>query len=809
MTTHPTRVDDLVAEMTLEEQASLTGGRDVWYLPAVERLGIGLLKMSDGPSGVRGVEMGTRRSLSFPCGLAAGATWDTELLGRFGTALGDEARSKGVHVLLGPTVCIIRTPLGGRTFESFAEDPHLAARLTAAYVRGVQSRGVASCVKHFACNDQEHERMSISAEVDERTLREVHLVPFEAAVVEAGAWAIMSAYNKVNGTYCGEHDVLLGRILKDEWGFDGVVVSDWLGTHSTVEATLAGLDVEMPGPPSFLGAKLAAAVEAGEVDGAVVTEHARRIVRLAERTGAIGATAAPEAEEDDPGRRAVARELAVAGTVLLRNDGVLPLEPATVRRVALIGPNARDLQVGGGGSSQVTPLAHGSLVEELRRRLPAAEVAVEEGCSIDRGLPALPVAILGGGLDLECFATRDLSGPPARTERLHRSSYVAIGPPAPGVDVTDFGLRATTTFTPDVTGAWELGISSTGPSCLYLDEVLVLDNREPTPGGRFFGFGSEIVSATVELVAGEAHAVRVEMQGADAPIAGVELLAARPSVGDPLARAVAAARAAEVAVVVVGSNSQWETEGEDRGDLRLVGEQDALVAAVAAVNPRTVVVVNNGGPVAMPWVDDVAAVLDVWYPGEEGAAALADVLTGVADPGGRLPVTFPRALEDTAPGGSSEWYPGTDGRVVYGEGLLVGHRHLDAHDVEPLFAFGHGLSYTTFDHGPATVAGTFPDLTVRVPVTNTGGRRGSEVVQLYVEPAERGDGRPVRHLAGFAKLALDAGQAAVAELTLGARSFAGWDPATGGWATLPGAHTLLVGTSSRNLRPAAVVHAPD
>jgi len=335
------RLDDVAAQLTLGELASLTAGRDVWHLPAIDRLGIGALKMSDGPSGVRGERVGHRRSLAFPCGMAVGASWDVDLVSRYGTALAEEAGTKGVHLLLGPTVCIPRTPLAGRTFESFAEDPHLSARLTVAYVRGVQEKGVGCCVKHFACNDQEQERMSISAEVDERTLREIHLPSFEAAVQEAGTWAVMSAYNKLNGAYCSEHPDLLGRILKDEWLFDGVVVSDWWGTHSTVEAASAGLDIEMPGPARHLGAVLEAAAGRGEIGPEVVAEHARRVLRLIERCGVLdGTTAAAEGEDDDDGRRALAHELVVSSTVLLKNEGVLPLRTVDLRRVALIGPIA-------------------------------------------------------------------------------------------------------------------------------------------------------------------------------------------------------------------------------------------------------------------------------------------------------------------------------------------------------------------------------------------------------------------------------------------------------------------------------------
>ena len=335
MTTRRTNeIERLVGAMTLDEKASLTAGAGMWYLPPVERLGIPALKVSDGPSGVRGDSLIGRRSLSLPCGTAVGSTWNPDLVRQLGDVLAAEARSKGVHVLLGPTVCIVRTPLAGRTFESFSEDPLLTARIAGAYVEGVQAGGVACCIKHFACNDQEHERMTISAEVDERTLREIHLVAFEHAVQEAGVWSVMTAYNKVNGIYCGEQPDLIDGVLRREWGFDGLVMSDWFGTHSTAPAALAGLDLEMPGPSAWLGPTLAAAVRAGEVDESVVDGQVRNVLRLMGRVGILGGACAGgrrrDRRTDDPGRRAVARRVAAEGTVLLVNDGLLPLDAASV-----------------------------------------------------------------------------------------------------------------------------------------------------------------------------------------------------------------------------------------------------------------------------------------------------------------------------------------------------------------------------------------------------------------------------------------------------------------------------------------------
>ena len=802
------RVAELVEQLTIDEKAAFTAGADVWHLPPIERLGIGALKMSDGPSGVRGERVGTRRSLSFPCGTAVGATWDEELAARYGTALGDEARSKGVHLLLGPTVCIPRTPVGGRTFESFAEDPHLSSRLTVAYVAAVQARGVGCCVKHFACNDQEHERMTISVDIDERTLREVHLASFEAAVQEAGAWSIMSAYNRLHGTYCGEHPELLGEILKGDWGFDGVVVSDWFGTHSTVDATVAGLDIEMPGPAQFLGSTLAEAVRSGEVDEAVLDDHAVRILTLIERVGLLDNPAkSEEAEEDSPERRALAREIATSGTVLLQNSGVLPLQPRGNQRVAVIGPNAARLETGGGGSSSVSPLRYRSLVGELRERLGDDAVVFEEGYRLERGVPPIDIALVPGGLRMEYFEGTEVEGSPVVTNTLWRGDFIAMGDPEKGLSVRSFSVRATGSFVPDVDGTWTLGVANAGRARVLLDGNVIIDNTEPTKGKFFYGRGSDTVSTTIEFVAGEEHEIVVELAASGSSVAGFQLGAARPPVDDALECAVAAAAAADVAVVVVGSNRQWETEGADRHDLHLPGEQDELVRAIAAANPNTVVVVNAGAPTAMPWADAVGAILMLWYPGEEGPAALADVLVGAVDPGGRLPLTFPVDLADSA---THDWYPGSEGVVTYGERLLIGYRHFDANKVEPAFAFGHGLSYTTFEFGEPTVSvdnesTASPEVAVRVPVTNTGHRAGREVVQLYVESPAAGDGTPLRTLQAFGKVALEPGETATVELVLGERSFARWDEAAHGWTVDAGSYGLAVGASSRDLRHRAEV----
>jgi len=641
--------------------------------------------------------------------------------------------------------------------------------------------------------------MTISAEVSERALREIHLVAFEAAVREAGVWSVMTAYNKVNGTYCGEQPDLIAGILRDEWGFDGLVMSDWFGTHSTAPAALAGLDLEMPGPSAWFGPSLAAAVRQGLVDEVVVDGQVRHLLRLMQRVGHEQIT--EEREDDAPGRRALAREVAAEGTVLLVNDGLLPLpvgEPGY--KVAVIGPNASQLAMGG-GSSEVTPHRRRSVAAALAERLPDAVISYEVGCRIDRGLPSIDLRLIDGeGFGIEYFDQADPSGSPVATGAAHSARILWVGPPRPELTIGKCSVRIGGTFTPDVSGRWRLGLESAGRSVLRVDGAVVVDNTDPARGEGFYGAGSQPVEAEHDLEAGRSYDLSVDVwpRSASSPILGARVGAARPEVGDEFERAIAAAGAADVAVVVVGSNGQWESEGHDRPDLSLPGRQRELIEAIVAANPRTVVVVNAGSPVEMPWAEHVGAVLMTWYPGEEGADALADILVGASEPSGRLPITFPERIEDGPTGGSSRRYPGVNGKVIYEEGVFVGYRH---DGVAPLFAFGHGLSYGEIAYDEVTVT---PEQ-VRVRLVNNGTRRGTEVVQVYVRALDARVPRPDRELVGFVKVPLEAGQQETVEVDLDAAAYKYWDVDTHGWRSDAGRYEVLVGSSSRDIKACAVV----
>jgi beta-glucosidase len=795
----------LVTSMTVEEKALFTAGADLWTLVANERVGIPPIRVTDGPNGARGsglFGLGGETAVCVPCGSALGATWDPELVERVGVMLGEEALTKACRVLLAPTVNLHRSPLGGRNFECYSEDPLLSGKTAAAFVRGVQSQGVVTTVKHFAGNDAEFERHTINSVIDARALRELYLVPFELAVREGGALGIMTAYNRLNGTHCSEHPQLITDILRGEWGFEGFVLTDWLSAGSTVGASAAGLDLEMPGPGAFYGKLLGDAVHAGDVPEGELDEHVMHLLRVFDRIGALDD--APDwasASVDRPEHRALARETAIAATTLLRNHGVLPFDAAKVRTLAVLGPNAERPQMMGGGSANLAPHYVVSLLDALHDHLgEQVEVRFARGVDIDRTAAALATPFR-----VELFAGTERAGNRI-AERAYRDGRLLVVDPLPGgIDATDFSYRATATYVPDESGPHTFSLVQLGgQGRVFVDGSLVIDavTDPPGPGSDFFGFGSAEVEATVDLVAGTPVEVVVEF--AVHPDAfflrGVKLGHRRPSPPDLLDRAVAVAAEADAVIVMVGTNDDWESEGHDRDTMDLPGAQDELVARAVAANPNTVVVVNTGSPVTMDWADDAPAIVQAWFGGQEMGNAVAAVLFGDAEPSGRLPTTFPVRLEHNPSFGN---FPGEFGELRYGESVLVGYRWYDARHLPTRFPFGHGLSYTTCSLGAPTVTSGADVVTLTVPVTNTGTRRGAEVVQCYVAPPQPSSViRPPKELKAFAKVWLDPGEQTVAELTLDTRAFAYWDPSAGdhgAWHVEAGTYELHIGRSSADI----------
>ncbi|MDX2644658.1 glycoside hydrolase family 3 C-terminal domain-containing protein [Streptomyces sp. PA03-1a] len=826
--TSGTPLDDAVeralGKLDLDAKARLLAGQDMWSLPALPEIGLGSLVMSDGPIGVRGVRWtADDPSIALPSPTALAATWDPALARRTGRLLAQEARRKGVHVLLAPTVNLHRSPLGGRHFEAYSEDPYLTGEIGTGYVAGVQDGGVGTTVKHFVANDAETERFTVDNVIGERALRELYLAPFEAIVRDARPWGVMAAYNSVNGTTMTEHHRLQNEVLREEWGFDGFVVSDWAAARDTAAALAGGLDVAMPGSRTVYGQALARAVREGRVEESAVDTAVRNVLRLAARVGLLADTPAAVPADRIPAAidgPALAREIARRSFVLVRNeprDGrpVLPFDPAAVRGIALIGAAARDARVLGGGSAQVFPAHVVAPLDGLRAALP-------EGTPLAYAVGADPneeLAPAGPGFALRAVC-RDAAGEVLGTCTLPGGHVQWMGGDLPDGVTHDtlHSVEVTGTFTPRESGAHHFGTRGLGGFRLVVDGAPVYEGTQVAgpESGPFEGmFGAPVERGRVVLTAGVpvevslTHALPQDRRG---PVRAVvfSLVHGEPQRdGDELiAEAVAAAREAEVAVVVVATTERVESEGFDRADLRLPGRQDELVHAVAAVNPRTVVVVNAGSPVEMPWREEAAAVLIGWFPGQEAGAALADVLLGAAEPGGRLPTTWPARLADAPVG---EVVP-RDGVLRYDEGVFIGYRAWERAGAEPAYPFGHGLGYTDWAYEDASFApaegpeadggrGTLGTLTVRL--RNTGDRAGREVVQVYLAAPAGEDpagGRPARVLAGFLPVELPAGAVTEARIALPRRAAQIWDPSEGDWRTLAGTYTAEVARSVADRR---------
>jgi beta-glucosidase len=794
------RLESLLRLLPLERKVALLTGSDAWGVGPERAIGLRRVVVSDGPAGVRGVAWDERStSVSVPSPTALAASWNEKLVERIGALLAAEARRKRVDVVLAPTVNLHRSPLGGRHFECYSEDPLLTGRIGSAYVRGLQAEGVGATVKHYVANDSETERLTMEARIDERALRELYLAPFEQIVKEARPWLVMAAYNAVNGPTMTENP-LLTEPLKGEWGFDGVVVSDWFAARSSEAAALAGLDLVMPGPSGPWGERLLEAVQEGRVPEEVVDDKLRRLLRLAARVGALeGTEPAPVAQLTAAEVAALVREAAAAGMVLVRNEGsLLPLSADSLRRLAVIGPNATDARIQGGGSAYVYPLASVSPLEGLRAALgDGVEVVHATGVfgreeldpiasadSVDpeTGEPGLRVRLLAQDGDVLRSERRLLARQLWFTDELPAETH---------------RVELSARYRAPVAGLYRIGIGGVGRFRLLADGEEILDawieEESANLGASFLGppqaFAELELSRgqEVELVAGH----EVDLTGI-----GVSLLLGvrrpRRAPEAELAHALELAREADAVVLVVGTNEQVESEGWDRSSLALPAGQAKLVERVAAANPRTVVVVNSGGPVELDWRQQVPAILLSWFPGQEFGIALADVLLGKVEPGGRLPTTWGARQEDVP---VLDTQP-AEGVLEYHEGLHVGYKAWLRAGREPAYPFGHGLGYTSWIYEALSLpAETPPDeeVVARVRLRNSGGRRGREVVQLYLSRPESAIERPALWLAGFAAVEAEAGETVEVSVPIAARAFSHW--AGDRWRTEPGAFRVRAGRS--------------
>jgi len=816
LSSHPAvrqRLESLLLELTLEEKVQLLTGRDFWTTWPMEKIGLRPILVSDGPTGVRGEVWDERQpSMNFPSATAISSTWDPAMAARLGAASAVEARRKGVDVVLGPTINLHRSPLGGRHFEAFSEDPVLTAELAAAYVAGVQRNGVGATPKHYVANDSETDRFTVDAIVDERPLRELYLLAFEKAIVESRAWLVMSAYNSINGTTATEND-LLETPLNSEWGFDGVVISDWTAVRS-IDSAKASQDLVMPGPDGPWGDALVAAVRSGEVAETSIDRKVLRILLLAARVGALEGfepvTADPVDRED---LVAFTREASAAGTVMVKNDALLPLDPTAVGKIAVIGHNAKYARTQGGGSATVLPEKIVTPLDGIRTAFGAENVTYSTGAIVQEGVAELPLTQMTNpatgtpGLRVTFL---DADGKELFTEDRRSTALVWFGGDAP--IRASSTVRLHTTYTPEETGVVRLGAATVGRARIHVDGTLIHDANIEVQGKDIAESFLAPPSSTVEIAvtAGAALDVLVELDTSERtrPLdnalsitIGTELADTDPEA--LIIEAANAAREAEVAVVVVGTNSRVESEGYDRTTLDLPGFQDRLVHVVAAANPRTIVVVNAGSPVIMPWRREVSATLIGYFGGQEFGNALADILTGKTEPGGRLPTTWP-ATQGSVPVLNTT--PDADGKLRYDEGIHIGYRAWLKTGASPAYDFGYGLGYTTWSldsvEGPASPVAAGDRVPLRITLTNTGQRPGKQVVQVYAEKKDSTVNRPVRWLVGAAPVWAEPGESTSVNLQIPTRILAYWN---NGWNYEAGSYQLRVGFSVTDLPSATTI----
>ncbi|KAM0326350.1 hypothetical protein ACHAQA_006952 [Verticillium albo-atrum] len=839
-------IDVLLRQLSLEEKVSLLAGVDIWHTPEIARLGVGAIKTSDGPSGARGKYAVDGPTAAFvPGPVCQAATWSKPQMRDLGRLLCREAKTKTAHVLLAPTICCARNPLGGRNFECFGEDPFLSGSLAVEYVAGVQETGeVAATPKHFVANEQEHERFSISAMISERALREIYLRPFEMVVKSSSPPdCIMTSYNQVNEQHVDMNSYLIKTILREQWGFKGLVMSDWGGTNSTVESLLAGLDLEMPGPPERRGQKLLDSLgkSADTSLREAVDVSVARVLSLAGTYKLLGlspeaATATRDTQEISSTTSEdtkLMREIAASGIVLLKNEkGVLPLNAESLqgKQVAFIGPNAESGTPGGGGSASMNPQYLSQPMDSFKAVAATQGIDLKVkyalGANARKWLPLASVeqwrvASDEGTQDknmvrVDYFANRDLSGPVKETQ-YRGSSNIDVSDSAPldfQVDpVPPYSFRVESVVTPSTTGTHLFSLSSVGDSKLYVDGELIVNNDNWTiPGETFYAFGSVEVIGTKSMEAGKEYHIRVEgwvrkeaRPSGGHPADANHVFAAHPSVRigyqeqlpepeELLAEAVALADESEITVVVLGLSDEWESEGYDRQFMSLPSGQDKLVEALIqrTRRPESIIFVNqSGSPVEVPWVDRVPTFLQAWYGGQEAGNALADVLLGTTNPSGRLPITWPKKYTDLPFASDPESWPGVDGAVIYKEDCQVGYRwYSNSENIQPQWWFGYGQSYTTFKSDVLDILDEEDVWRVLVSVENTGKFVGQEVVQVYIWP--KNDPCEIM-LVGFEKTrVLEQGEQLTVEVVVKKRDTARWEK--GRWILREGDHVFGVGT---------------
>ena len=814
------QAENILSQLSNEEKISLLSGKGVYNTQNIDRLGLSQLELWDGPNGVR--SNNNEQATAFPVGISMGATWNVELIKELGIALGKESRAFGVEVLLGPTMNIIRTPLNGRTFETFSEDPYFNGEIASAYINGLQSEHVGASVKHYIANNQEINRMSVSANISERALREIYLPAFEKVVIKAQPYTFMAAYNKINGIHATEHRYIMNDILRNEFGFQGVLLSDWGGVKSSVPSLKASLDLEMPGPGKYYEKPLRKALNRGLVTEKEIDEASLRMIKLILKTS-MGKNY-KKSEILDKNKR-IAKKVAEESIVLLKNENnILPLNLNNIQSIAVIGPNANRSVIQGGGSARVTPAYS---ITPLKGIIQMAtinniEVQYEKGVENHPTVPLMEKSSLRSkigsqekGLKAEYFRSYDFSGDAYKTEIDEELRIFGI------IDKDVFGsVLWTGEFIVEKDGQYRFSANpGLGKAKIYIAGKKISLNEKGAPV-----FGGVLPAAKIGnifLKEGR-HSIRVEYSAKPNFLLAFVLKIVMPAMSDMLnkfrfleigcrlpepniSKAVDLARRMDVAIVVVGSSDNYETEGEDRPSMKLTGDQDKLIESILNVNNNTIVIMNTGSPVEMPWVSDCSTLLQVWLPGQEGGNAVSNVLFGNVNPSGKLPVTFPRVLEENP---SYAYYPGED-EVVYNEGIYVGYRYYDTKDVTPLFPFGHGLSYTKFDYKrlvcPKEVK-SLENIVINFTVKNIGEIKGQEVIQCYIRDIDSSLDRPLKELKAFHKLELLPGESKTINLSLDTTSFSFFDDRVNKWVVEPGEFEIMIGSSSKDIRLKQIIN---
>jgi beta-glucosidase len=789
------RVEDLLGRLTLDEKIDLIGGTGI-ATKEIKRLGIPELKMTDGPAGAR-----FDKSTAFPSPIAMAATWNPDLLNNVGGGIGRETKGHGRNVILGPCVNIARIPMGGRDFESYGEDPFLTSRLAVAYIKGVQNEGVAATVKHFAANNEEIDRDYVDVFVSRRALNEIYFPAFKAAVTEAGTLCLMTSYNKVNGRYSSENDYLLKEVLRKEWNYKGLIMSDWWAVHSAIPTAQGGLDIEMPNGDYMNIKNLKSSVESGVIPVETINEKVKNILTLMFKLGIFDkATIEDKSLINSPENRKIAYETSLASIVLLKNDqNNLPINKNKIKTIAVIGPDADTARTGGGGSSLVDPINPVSFLDGLKNKLPAnVKINFARGAEFDDNIQAKAIDAKylftdktgkKNGLNASFFNNINLTGAPVLTRIDDSVNFTwDENGPGSGVSKDHYSVMWTGYLKVPKTGEYSLCTISDDGSRLWLDDKLIID--------VWFPHGPLKKTFPVILEKGKFYKIRFDLFEKAGGAVGT--LAWQTGREEMIAKAVEVAKKADYVLLSIGTNDKIETEGRDRSDLVLPNGQDELIEKVSAVNKNVIVVLTNGSPVLMDkWIKKVKGVVETWFPGSEGGNAIADVLLGNYNPSGKLPLTFPHKWEDCS---AFPTYNILKERTYYADDIYVGYRHFDKFNIEPLFPFGFGLSYTTFIYSDINVSSIGDNYEVTFNIKNTGNVKGEEVAQLYVSSYGFSVERTVKELKGFSKVPLNPGEQKKVTIKIDKNAFAYYCEKTAEWKVDPGRYKIAVGASSRDLK---------